>query len=510
MKVHTDHGRRRPALTKILATLGPATESEEVVIRLVEAGATLFRLNFSHGIMEDHKRRLELVRRVSYKLNTPLSVLGDLPGPKLRIGFVPNNGIELHTGQEVEIRPDIPESIPGDRPILASDFRKIAEEVCVGHRVLINDGAVRMLCTEADGTRLVCSVTTGGLVTTRKGLNLPDSTLSVPALTDRDLEFVAWAVENTLDFIALSFVRSPVEVVDLRDRLVRLCVDGHCGIPLDADDDSPRIPVVAKIETPQAVRNIDAIVEVADAIMVARGDLGVELDIAQVPMIQKRLIRSAHTLGKPVIVATQMLETMIDKPNPTRAEISDVANAILDGADCIMLSGETATGKYPALAVETMRRVALAVESELRDTAVEPTVPIKLREQRIVMPALAHGAWHMARDVRAEIVVIWSQSGAGARYLSRHNFHIPILAFSSDQHAVRRMNLLYAVFPVLWFDVPTHRSEFAKFADQMVVEEGWAKPGDPIVLIGGKPLDQPGSTNTVAIRTAGDLASADP
>lgn len=510
MQVHTDQGRRRPALTKILATLGPATDNEETIVRIVEAGACLFRLNFSHGTMEDHKRRLELVRRVSYRLNTPLSVLGDLPGPKLRIGKVPDPGIELLTGQQVEIRSDIDESIPAECPILASDFKKIAEEVQIGHRVLINDGAVRMLCTEADGTRLLCSVTSGGLVTTRKGLNLPDSTLSVPALTERDLEYVAWAVENSLDFLALSFVRSAAEVIDLRDRLVRLCIDGNCGTPLIAEDDSPRIPIVAKIETPQAVNNIESIVEIVDAIMVARGDLGVELDTAQVPMVQKRLIRSAHAVGKPVIVATQMLETMIEKPNATRAEVSDVANAILDGADCIMLSGETATGKYPTLAVETMRRVALAVETELRKDAVEPTVPIKLREQRSLVPALAHGAWHMARDINAEVVVIWSQTGSAARYLSRHNFHIPILAFSSDPHAVRRMNLLYAVFPVLWFDVPTHRSEFAGFADKMVIEEKWVKHGDPMILIGGKPLDRPGSTNTVAIRTAGDLIAGNP
>ena len=497
---------RPPALTKILATLGPATDDDHVLERLIEAGAALFRLNFSHGKWEEHKARLERVRRLSYKLNTPLTVLGDLPGPKLRIGKVRGDGIMLEKGQEVIIREDVDESEPGDVPILASDYERIAQEVLPGHRVLINDGAIRMLAIEptSDGG-LRCSVTTGGLVTTRKGLNLPDSDLSVPAVTDFDWECVDWAVTNHVDFLALSFVRKASEVETLRKGLVSRCGDDACGMPLSAALVDPTIPIIAKIETPQAVKNIAEIVDAADGIMVARGDLGVEMDVAEVPMVQKSLARAAHRVGKPVIVATQMLESMIEKPSPTRAEVSDVANAILDGADCVMLSGETAVGKYPILAVETMFRVARATEAEVRKSAVEPTVPTKLRESREFIPALAHGAWHMANDIGAELMVIWSQRGGGARYLSRHNFHIPILAFSSNGPSVRRMNLLYAVFPVLWIDVPGHRSEFAELVDRMVLEMGWVEKGAPIVLLGGKPLDAPGSTNTVAIRRAGEL-----
>ena len=502
--------RREVALTKILATLGPSSDDERVLDRMVEGGATLFRLNFSHGDFEDHKRRLEMVRRVGSRRNVPLTVVGDLPGPKLRIGRVPEGGIALEAGQEVVIRSDVSASSGGARPVLATDFAKIVEEVEVGHRVLINDGAVRMLVVDHEEggsgrAGLVCRVTTGGLVSSRKGLNLPDSELSVASLTERDWEFVEWAVANEVDYLALSFVRGAREVETLRKGLVGLCRDGTCGTALSLDEDEPSIPIIAKIETPQAVRHIEGIVAASDAIMVARGDLGVELDVAQVPMIQKRLVKSAHAAGKPVIVATQMLESMIEQANPTRAEVSDVANAILDGADCVMLSGETAIGKFPVVAVEVMSRVAMATEAEQRGKGQEPSVPSKLRERREVVPALAHGAWHMARDVGARAMVIWSQRGGGARYLSRHNLHVPVVAFSSDEFAVRRMNLLFGVFPVLWLDVPEHRSEFARDADRMMIERGWVQRGDPIVLLGGKPLDRPGSTNTIAIRFAGDL-----
>ncbi len=498
--------KRRPALTKILATLGPASDNEQTLKRIIEAGCSLFRLNFSHGTFEEHKERLELVRRMSYQLNVPLTVLGDLPGPKLRVGNVPGDGIMLEKGHEVIIRSDIDESRDGEVALLASDYPKIVDEVLPGHRVLINDGAIRMLAVHSDEKGLRCAVTTGGLVTTRKGINLPDSELSVPAVTDRDWEIVDWAVKNHIDYLALSFVRKADEVLMLKRGLRQRCEDDKCGSDLSITLTDSSIPVIAKIETPQAVDRMDAIIEAADGIMVARGDLGVEMDVAEVPDVQKRLIRACHTVGKPCIVATQMLESMITNANPTRAEVSDVANAIYDGADCVMLSGETAVGNHPVLVVETMNRVALATERALRRAETpEPTVPEKLRKKREMIPALAHGAWHMANDIGAELIIIWSQQGGGARYLSRHNFQVPILAFSSNGPAVRRMNLLYGVFPVLWIDVPAHRSEFAELVDRLVVDMGWVDRGSPVILLGGKPLDKPGSLNTVAIRYAGEM-----
>ncbi|XHC27334.1 pyruvate kinase [Phycisphaerales bacterium ac7] len=259
------------------------------------------------------------------------------------------------------------------------------------------------------------------------------------------------------------------------------------------------------METPQAVVNIDSIIEVADGIMVARGDLGVEMDIATVPVTQKRLVRKAHEWGKPCIVATQMLESMINSASATRAEVSDVANAVLDGADAVMLSAETAIGRYPHLAVETMRRIAVVTEQSLREEKILPNPPKRAQELRQMIPALAHGAWHMANDIGAELIVVWSQRGGGARYLSRNNFRVPIVAFSSDPKAVRRMTMLYGVYPLLVKKVPEHRSDFAKMVDTIVLERGLVQRGQPLVLLGGKPLDVPGSLNTVAVRYAGDL-----
>jgi pyruvate kinase len=507
----------RHALTNILATLGPASDDEETLARLVRAGATLFRLNFSHGTLDEHKRRLEVVRRVSYRLNRPLTVLGDLQGPKLRLGKGPDDGITLDEGQTVHVRCDREVSEGGEVPVLASDYAGLVDEVEPGHRVLINDGAVRLLAVDKADGALVCTVTAGGLVTSRKGINLPDSTLSAPAMTERDWECVAWAVENQLDYLALSFVRHAEEVAELRSRLSRMCVGDRCGSGLGLEELGSMIPVIAKIETPQAVARIESILEQADGIMVARGDLGVEIEFARVPMVQKRLIATAHAFGKPAIVATQMLESMIEHPHPTRAEVSDVANAVLDGADCVMLSGETAIGRHPVLAVDAMRRVAIALEEDLRTRPPQAKNLAWLDHDWSInqsgfsptIQALAHGAWHMARDMKARAMVIWSQRGGGARALSRHNFHIPIIAFSSDARAVRRMNLLYAVHPVLCHDVPIHRSEFATIADRMLVEDGWVERGDPIILLGAKPLDTPGNTNTIAIRFAGELNQGD-
>ncbi|MDX2116225.1 MAG: pyruvate kinase [Planctomycetota bacterium] len=499
--------REPPPLTKILATLGPATDDPKVLLRLIEHGAGLFRLNFSHGKVEEHAARLRAVRDAARQTGTPLAVLGDLSGPKIRVGVVPpaddNIGIRLEIGMDVlvsagpgESRPPSPET--GGMPHLVCNYPRIAAEVDPGQRVLINDGAIRMLAVVSDGQHVLCRVTQGGMVISGKGLNLPDSELSIPATTERDLAMAQWGLENGLDYLALSFVRRAAEV-----RAINECLHRACALP---GTPSRSIPVIAKIETPQAVRNIDDILAEADGIMVARGDLGVEMEIAKVPVIQKMLMRRAHEFGKPCIVATQMLESMIENASPTRAEVSDVANAIYDGADAVMLSGETAVGKHPMLAVEMMRRVALSTEEVLREQRREPRPPSRPRESRERVPALAHGLWHMAQDVGAVLAVVWSQDGEAARYLSRNGFQMPILAFSSDPAAVRRMNLFYGVFPALVTEVPQHRSDFAKLADHYILDNELAKPGQPIVLLGGKPIDDPGATNTAAIRFVGEMS----
>ncbi|MEC9372383.1 MAG: pyruvate kinase, partial [Planctomycetota bacterium] len=392
-------------------------------------------------------------------------------------------------------------ALDGEIPVFPCTYENIVDEVKPGHRVLINDGLVRALATESEDGELRCRVTVGGKVTTGKGVNLPDSDISAPAITERDWECVRFAVDKGLDYLALSFVRRAEEVRDLKRRLDALCADDSCGLTLEGPTSVQSIPVIAKIEKPQAVQNIEDILEVSDGVMVARGDLGVEMDLASVPITQKLIINQAQEYGKPCIVATQMLETMIERPTPTRAEASDVANAIFDNADAVMLSGETAVGKYPALAVQTMHRIAVLTEARLRELPQESTPLTRALERGDQMAAVVHGAWRIALDIHARIVAVWSQTGQAARYLSFIGLRVPIIAFSSDVRAVRRMALLHGVFPVHESTHPVHRSDFDRMVNSFVLQRELATEGDPIVLLSGKPFGKPGSINTVAIRT---------
>jgi len=504
------------SLTKIVATLGPASDSDEAITKLAEQGVSVFRLNFSHGSLDEHADLLARIRRVSERIGRPLAALGDLQGPKIRVGFVGGEGIEVHAGQDIVLSPDVDEAIDGDTPVLPCSYEPIVREVAPGRRILINDGAIRALAVEiasptTSGQReLRLRITSGGRITTGRGINLPDSEVSAPAITEKDWRCVGWAIEHDIDFLALSFVREAADVRALKDRLRSICTsEDTCGGALSGDDNEHRIPIIAKIEKPQAVSNIEEILAEADGIMVARGDLGVEMDLAQAPLVQKRLIRAAHRHGKPCIVATQMLESMIEHSAPTRAEVSDVANAIFDGAGATMLSGETAVGQHTALAVTMMRRVAIATERDLRESPERSAPPAALLAERHRTASVAHGAWHMARDVGAAVVAVWSQRGGAARHLSLNNFRIPILAFSSDERAVRRMALLYAVTPILHLNPPEHRSEFARIVDEVVRTTGLAKPGERMVLLAGKPLGEPGVVNTVSIRMVGEMLSSE-
>jgi len=494
------------SLTKIIATLGPASDSPEMMQRLIECGVNVFRLNFSHGTERDHALRLRKIREVSRDLAEPVAVLGDLPGPKIRVGQVPGYGIEVKAGDEIAFRCDLKAARTGDPPVFPSTYDRLVEEVEPGHRVLLADGAIRSLAVERvqapdGGIELRCHVTAGGTISSGKGINLPDSDISVPAITERDWRWVDWAFEHGVDYLALSFVRRAEEIRRLKDRLNELSI----GIIKPGESREPHIPIIAKIEKPQAVKNIEAIVEEADAIMVARGDLGVEMDLALVPVTQKKLIAAAHANGRPAIVATQMLETMIETPTPTRAEVSDVANAIFDEADAVMLSGETAIGKYPSLTVETMRRIAIATESRLRELSNHAHPPRRLASQRTHLEALALGAWHVAHGASATVVVCWSQSGGSARHLSQMGFRIPIVSFSSDPLAVRRMCLLYGVVPVLETNPPLHRSDFGVMIEKLLLARGWAHRGDSYVALAGKPFGSPGVVNTLAVRHLGEL-----
>lgn len=501
----------RPAHCKIVATLGPASDSPEMIAKLVDAGVSVFRLNFSHGDLSAQDARLARVRSVLDRTERAVAVLGDLQGPKMRVGKVPSldadGGIVVQPGDDIMFRNGHGEAtIEGGVPVFDATFDRLYHDVDPGQRVLINDGAIRMLAVDrVDGQWLRCRVTVGGRVTSSKGINLPESDLKMPAITDRDWACVEWAVKNRLDYLALSFVRSASEVIELRDRLETMC--GSDAIP-DKPGVPARIPIVSKIEKPQALTNLSEIIDASDAIMVARGDLGVEMDVARVPVAQKYILALCAEKAKPCIVATQMLETMIENASPTRAEASDVANAVFDGADAVMLSGETAMGKHPDLVVDTMRRIVQVTEARIDEIAATLPSPNRLEEYPYRSAALAHGAWHIATELGAKCVAVWSQIGGMARYLSQHNFRVPIYAYTSSRVAARRMALYGGVTPVCIEPVGLGRlRDWTDEVETRVIADGLCKSGDAVLLIAGKPLGEVQAQSTLAILRVGDKAS---
>lgn len=491
--------------TKIIATLGPATSEPAMIARLIDEGARIFRINFSHGQFADFKALLDAIREAGTMTGVPVAVLGDLCGPKIRVGNVADDGVSVEPGQCIEfqrtpVTGGPAATTPGGDTLLSCNSPDVLDDVSIGDRLLIDDGSIRALVVEkgapADDLILRCQVSVGGTIYSNKGINLPDSNLQVASLTDYDRECLKWATDHDLDFIALSFVRSSDDVLVLREAMATV------------DQSDAPIPIVAKIEKPQAVTDIAGIVEASDAIMVARGDLGVEMDLAEVPVIQKQIITLTHAVGKPVIVATQMLQSMIESAVPTRAEVSDVAGAIYDGAGAVMLSGETAVGAHPTKAVNMMTRTARAVQRHLlsdEDTPSTgwedqpPTWPSSGRR----VAALAYGVRRMVKDFNAKFIVMWSQSGSGARFLSQSRANVPILAASSDEQAVRRMSILFAVHPIL-LEQPADIEAYATLIDPILLDNDWGTHGEPYVLVAGEPIGTKGSTNTVSLRYVGD------
>lgn len=481
-------------LTKIIATLGPASCEIPVLIRLIEAGVRVFRLNFSHGDPESHLQLLTAARQASDEAGIAVGVLGDLCGPKIRVGKVIDGGVALALGQPVYFqREPIVAGEDKDQPVTFSvTYDRLIDEVEPGQRLMINDGNIHVLVMDKSEDKLIGTVTTPGKVTSAKGVNLPETKLSVPAVTAYDWKCADWAMEHGVDFLALSFVRKSEDVIKLRQYMKRK-LKGR--LPL---------PIIAKIEKPQAIDDLEHIVDAADSIMVARGDLGVEMDLAAVPIIQKKIIAMAHDYGKPVIVATQMLESMIELPTPTRAEASDVANAIFDGTDCVMLSGETAVGKHAVKAVDHMARIALKVQEHVAGEQVRwGRPPAKLQANRSRLAALAHGVLTIVRDMNVKFIVVWSQNGGAARHLSKNRPVLPILAFSSDKQSVRRMTPLFGVKP-MHMQQPADTEDFIWQVDQFMQESKMCKVGDAIIVVAGEPLGRSGSTSNVHIHYVGD------
>jgi pyruvate kinase len=474
--------------TKIVATMGPACSEVASLIQLFEAGVDVCRVNFSHGSLDTALATLRNIREAATSSNTQIAVLGDLCGPKIRLGKVADlngtGGMPIKVGDLLTI---VREPIVGAAGRVSSTYPGLIDDVKIGDRVLIEDGLIRFVCTEKNDDQIVCNCTSGGILKSSKGINLPNSGVNLPSMTERDWECVDWAVENHLDYLALSFVRKAQDLIDLREYLRDKVSDIH---------------LIAKIEKAEAIVEIDAIIEASDGLMVARGDLGVEMDVARVPIMQKDLIRRCQAAGKPVIVATQMLQSMIENSSPTRAEVSDVANAIIDGTDAVMLSGETSVGKFPIGAVLTMSHVAEVTEGYL-DSRFEADAP-QAPHVRTTLPtgAIARGALQIVRELAPKLVVVWTTTGATARVFSKHRFPVPIIGLSSDPRVLRRMAMLYGVIA---HEMPAclEMNDLIRNVDKLVIERKFAVPADRIVIVAGWSPAMPGTMNGMMIHTVG-------
>ncbi|MGQ0846112.1 MAG: pyruvate kinase [Sporichthyaceae bacterium] len=468
---------------KIVVTLGPVTDSEEAIRAAVSVGMDIARLNLSHGSHAEHEIRYSRVRAASDAAGRAVGVLVDLQGPKIRIGRFAEPGTVLRPGQEFVVTT---RDVPGTDQIVSTSYEGLPGDVSAGDRILVDDGRLSFEVLSVDGTDVRTRVLDGGPISNNKGLNLPGVAVSVPALSEKDIEDLRWALHLRADMIALSFVR------DARDiELVHAVMD----------EEGVRLPVIAKIEKPQAVANLDEIIDAFDGLMVARGDLGVELPLWDVPLVQKRAIWRTRLRAKPVIVATQMLDSMITEPRPTRAETSDVANAVLDGADAVMLSGETSVGRYPLIAIETMGRIARAVEDDTLTMLAPDMGPPQTQGA-----AIARAAAEVGAAVNAKFLVAFTQSGDTARRLARHRSPIPLLAFTPEG-AVR--NQLALTWGVETFLVPSvgHTDEMVRQVDEALLALGRCKEGDKVVIVAGSPPGIVGGTNAMRVHRIGDAVN---
>ena len=512
-----DIPHNRHSLTKIIATLGPASANEATMTELIQTGVSVFRINFSHGSFEEFESMLKMVRRVSDQLGRHIGVMGDLSGPKVRVGKVVSGGVTLKVGQEVQFTKAAILTTAEEPIIFSTTCPDVISEIQPNESILLDDGAVRLRCVSSDGDRVTATVVVGGLVTSSKGMNLPDTTLTLPALTEYDLTCLKFVVEQDFDFVSLSFVRSGDDVRLIKDHLRALGARPEEGgvdtnpaaSPFESYGAGKFIPVISKIEKAQAIDSLEEIVHETDVIMVARGDLGVEMDLAQVPVIQKRIIKECNNQGKPVIVATQMLQSMIGAASPTRAEVSDVANAIFDGADAVMLSGETAVGNYPTEAVRMLRQVGLYTHQQRRRDLELGKMPERPRSSKYRTAALAAGVGAVLQELDAPLAAIWSSHGGGASYLSQLRLTLPIIALSEDPQALGRMSIMFGIWP-RFMPRPDITSTFICRVDDLILAQGWAQPGDPIVVVSGQPFGRPGLTNDLRIHYVSDPVDACP
>ena len=469
---------------KILATIGPASRSPEMLRRLFRAGADAFRVNMSHGTQDDHAKAIAAIRALEQEFARPIAILADLQGPKLRVGeFVGGKAVIRHGGHFNLDR----DPAPGDDSRVCLPHPELFGILERGQRLVINDGKIRLVVREADENRIRCSAEVGGVISDRKGVNVPDAEVPIPALTDKDRKDLAFAVEQGADWIALSFVQRPEDMAEAR-RLVKAAQGGK----------GPGPALCAKIEKPKAVERLSEIIELSDAIMVARGDLGVELEPHEVPPLQKRIVAASRKAGKPVIVATQMLESMIESPTPTRAEVSDVANAVYDGADAVMLSAESAAGDWPEESVAMMNRIAVQVE---RDEEYRARVRFSdTPPDATTADALAHSCMTIADTVPISAITVFTSSGSTARRVARERPGTPMLVLTPSVQTARRVGLLWGAHAVATKDIGSFEEMIAK-GKRMALRHGFGEAGSKQIVLAGVPFGTPGATNLLHIVT---------
>ncbi|MET8557364.1 pyruvate kinase [Streptomyces sp. NPDC004959] len=469
--------------SKIVCTLGPAVDSYDQLKALIEAGMNVARLNMSHGSHEEHLGRYQRVRKAAEDAGRTVGVLFDLQGPKIRLETFADGPVELVRGDEFTITV---EDVQGDRTICGTTYKGLPGDVAKGDPILINDGNVELKVTSVEGPKVHTIVIEGGVVSDHKGINLPGAAVNVPALSEKDVEDLRFALRTGADMIALSFVRDASDVKDVHKIM---------------DEEGKRLPVIAKVEKPQAVANMEEVVLAFDAVMVARGDLAVEYPLEKVPLVQKRLVEMCRRNAKPVVVATQMMESMITNSRPTRAEASDVANAILDGADAVMLSAESSVGAYPIETVKTMSKIVTAAEEALLSQGLKPLDEGK--KPRTQSGSVARAAAEIADFLDANALVAFTQSGDTARRLARYRTAQPVLAFTTDEATRNQLALSWGVTPYLVPHVET-TDAMVDLVDAETVKLGSLKDGDTVVITAGSPPGVPGSTNLVRVHHLGD------
>jgi pyruvate kinase len=477
--------------TKIVATLGPALDSPDMLKAALAAGVDVVRLNFSHGTADEHRTRLEMVHEIGRHLGRTIGSLGDLQGPKIRLGIVPDEGVMLEDGSEVTLVSGVEHLDSFDDgaggAVLPVVYPGLAEDVEPGALILMDDGMLRLVVSRVDGNNVVARVVAGGPAKSRKGVNLPGVQVSADTMTPKDREDVQTMVDIGVDWIALSFVRKPADVIELRQHIKLIGGDQ---------------PIIAKLERPEAVDNLDAIVAATDAVMVARGDLGVEIGPERVPAIQKQMIEKSNQEGKPVITATEMLDSMIRNPRPTRAEASDVANAIFDGTDAVMLSGETAAGRYPVQAVQTMARIIEVAES----SSERITRSAEMATERLDVPrVVAKAAQQVAYDVGAKAILVFSLSGSSVQLVSKRRPSVPIVGLTTSVVAQRRTALMWGTESAV---VPEkdHTADLVLAAEEVCLRGGYGQRGDPVVIVSGLPGGH-GGTNRVLVHVLGQATA---